>query len=152
MPKAREYFFSVSTLAQDVVDFFQMREVAFGEAFLVRNQQIGMCRAKPPRENALEENVNIEARCAWEESLQWRNSSTVGDREIKAACCERIVDKIHVAVEPDAIGAGDDVNFFWHCKWGRDTINRKLYEISGWLVLNCPFADQICDTALTIQC
>lgn len=57
-------------LAEDVVDVFEVFEVALGEPLLVGDEEVVVGGAKPAGKNPLEEDVGIEAGFAAEEAPQ----------------------------------------------------------------------------------
>lgn len=104
----------MAALAEDLINVFEVLEVAFREAFLVWDEQVLAGGAKPARKNALEEDVGIKFGFAREKPGEWRNRPTMRDCYFKTSRAECLVDEIYIAVEAYTIGAGDDVDFFCH--------------------------------------
>jgi len=58
--KPREDVFSVAALAEDVVDMFEVLEVALGKSFLVSDEEVTVSSSKPAGKDTLEEDVSVE--------------------------------------------------------------------------------------------
>ena len=58
--KPREDVFSMAALAEDVVDMFEVLEVAPWEALLIGNEEVLAGGAKPSGKDTLEEDVSVE--------------------------------------------------------------------------------------------
>lgn len=95
--------------AEDVVHLGEASEVAVGKAFLVWDEDVGAGSADPAGEDALHEEVGIEALFLREESEEGGGSAAVADGDLVPGCLGDFADEVDIAVEADAVGAGDDV-------------------------------------------
>jgi hypothetical protein len=112
--KPREDVFSMAALAEDVVDMFEVLEVALRKSLLIGNEEILAGGAKPAGEDTLEEDVSVELLFDGEYSPQRGDASAVGDGDIISCIFQTLAHKIYIAVQANAVSAGDDVDTFYH--------------------------------------
>jgi len=57
----RENLFCVVRLHKDMIHFLQASKMALGKAFLIRNQDVGLCSANPSGEDTLKKEIDLKA-------------------------------------------------------------------------------------------
>lgn len=123
---------AVLGFAKDVVDFLQAPEMAFWEAFLIRNEDVGLRSSDPAGEDALHEDISVEAGFLRKDGEERRGSPAVTDGDLVAGGLCDFTDEIDITVEANSVGASDDVEVEGHGDWfaGRraDVFARASYH------------------------
>ena len=96
-------------LANDVIDFFESRDVTLWETFLVWDEEIGFCGTQPPGEDALEKDVGMVLLFRAEPVCVKRNAPGVAHGDLVAGRSGDRVDEIDIAIQANTIGPGDDI-------------------------------------------
>ncbi len=104
-----ENFQSVFAFADDMIDLFEAGNVALGESFLVGDEEIESGRSQPTGEDAFEEDVGVELLFLSEPVRIEGNVTAMADGDLISRLGRYGVNEIYVAIQPDTIGAGDDV-------------------------------------------
>lgn len=95
--------------AENVVDFLESGKVAVGKAFLIGNENIGLCRAQPAGEDALEEDVGIKDVFAAQPLRKQGDLPAMADGNFVTGSGGDLMDQVDVAVQSDSIGTSDEV-------------------------------------------
>ena len=104
-----EDFQGMFAFTENVIDVVEPLDVSLGKSLLIRDEEIESGRAKPAGKDPLEENVGVELLFLPKPIGVKRNAPAVADGDFISSLFRDGVDEIDILIQPDTIGAGDDV-------------------------------------------
>lgn len=85
-----------------------------GKAFLIGDEDVGLCRSKPTRENAFQEDVGIKGIFASKPLGKKRDFPTMADSDLIPGSNRDLTDEVNVAVQSNPVGPRNNVNVSRH--------------------------------------